>query len=511
VTPASESELLRISAEEMRLFSAASHDLNPLHVSPEFARRTPFGEPVVFGVLGALAALGHLHERPRAEPASLSLEFRSPLLVGVSYTVEAEDGAGEVASVRVHDLGRVALDAKVAFRAARAATPMAGAAGETRAEPAAWDLAALEPGVAVRGAYAPSLPPLNRLLERWSLPERGFAGPVVAALLWASYLVGMELPGEQATFWRLTLELPRRSEPATLPLRFDAAVRRRDERIGLVELQASLASGGKAFAAASIGAFVRPDSPRADPEAIARLLAGSPRLDRKTALVVGGSRGLGAGLAQGLALQGAHVLVAYRDSAAEAERVRTTLPSSATGLVELIRGDAADPRWCRDVLRPLVAARGGLDVLVANASPPIRPLPLTAEGIERFESFVVDSLRLATAPLAALNEEVAVRSGTVVFVSSTALLTLPPEWPHYVTAKAALEGFAGWAAARYPAVRFLVVRPPKLLTDQMNTILGRVGATAVAPVAAAIVRRLAEPRTGNGVELFDPAAGPPRI
>jgi NAD(P)-dependent dehydrogenase (short-subunit alcohol dehydrogenase family) len=90
-----------------------------------------------------------------------------------------------------------------------------------------------------------------------------------------------------------------------------------------------------------------------------------------------------------------------------------------------------------------------------------------------------------------------------MIVSSSALTTLPPEWSHYVTAKSALEGLAAWAAAAHPRTRFVVVRPPKLLTDQMNSLLGRVGASRVEPVVAEILRRLGEPRSDSGPEVLD--------
>ena len=40
---------------DVELFSALSHDHNPLHVDSNYARRTPFGECVVYGILGVLA------------------------------------------------------------------------------------------------------------------------------------------------------------------------------------------------------------------------------------------------------------------------------------------------------------------------------------------------------------------------------------------------------------------------------------------------------------------------
>lgn len=41
----------QITVEDIRAFAALSGDYNPLHLDPEFARKTPFGRPVAHGVL----------------------------------------------------------------------------------------------------------------------------------------------------------------------------------------------------------------------------------------------------------------------------------------------------------------------------------------------------------------------------------------------------------------------------------------------------------------------------
>ena len=45
------------SAAALDAFRRLSHDENPLHYDAAYARRTPFGAPVVYGMLGVLAAL----------------------------------------------------------------------------------------------------------------------------------------------------------------------------------------------------------------------------------------------------------------------------------------------------------------------------------------------------------------------------------------------------------------------------------------------------------------------
>lgn len=83
------------TSDDMRLFSAASYDNNPLHMSADYARRTPFGEPVVFGILGTLAALGCLSPLPGQTLTQVTVDFRNPLFVGISYTAQVTETAAD--------------------------------------------------------------------------------------------------------------------------------------------------------------------------------------------------------------------------------------------------------------------------------------------------------------------------------------------------------------------------------------------------------------------------------
>jgi NAD(P)-dependent dehydrogenase (short-subunit alcohol dehydrogenase family) len=188
-------------------------------------------------------------------------------------------------------------------------------------------------------------------------------------------------------------------------------------------------------------------------------------------------------------MQGCTVLATYRESVADAERVKASV-ERFQGKVEMIQGNAADEAWCRDILYPRVASQGGLDILVCNASPAIRPLSLSVEEVQRFRAFASTSLDLVSVPTAALLEPLSRRSGCCVLISSSFIRSLPADWPHYVAAKSAAEGLMSWAAANYKSIRFMIARPPRLLTDQMNTPAGRPGALPVERAAAAIVGQI---------------------
>jgi NAD(P)-dependent dehydrogenase (short-subunit alcohol dehydrogenase family) len=230
-------------------------------------------------------------------------------------------------------------------------------------------------------------------------------------------------------------------------------------------------------------------------------------LKGKVALVIGGSRGLGAAISQTLALQGCSVLVNYLHSKVEAEEVKASL-GDESGLIELAQGDAADIQWCQKLRQHILKEYKGLDFLVCNASPPIRPLSFIPEKLDRFQDFLAKSLALVSVPMSIFLGCLSERSGWNVVVSSATVSSavvrdLPAEWPHYVTAKFAIEGLVHWAAVHYPKTQSLVVRPPKLLTDQTNTTLGRQGAMPIEQAAAAIVRHLCNSTTSQGVQVLD--------
>jgi NAD(P)-dependent dehydrogenase (short-subunit alcohol dehydrogenase family) len=81
-------------------------------------------------------------------------------------------------------------------------------------------------------------------------------------------------------------------------------------------------------------------------------------------LVTGGSRGIGAAIADALAKAGHLVAVHAGRDAAAAERVRDALPGSGHLAVT---GDLTSPDTCARVVTEVIAGLGDLDVLVNNA------------------------------------------------------------------------------------------------------------------------------------------------
>ena len=183
-----------------------------------------------------------------------------------------------------------------------------------------------------------------------------------------------------------------------------------------------------------------------------------------TAIITGGSRGLGLALARSLVGDGWHVVIDARTSS-ELDQARGQLQRGAPGSVRAEVGDVTDPEHRRALVAAAVEAGGGVDLLVHNASqlgpspqPRLADYPL-GELARVFEVNVMGPLALTQEALPAL------RSGArVVAISSDAAVEAYEGWGGYGSSKAALEHLFAVLAAEHPELRVHRVDP-----GDMNT------------------------------------------
>ena len=86
----------------------------------------------------------------------------------------------------------------------------------------------------------------------------------------------------------------------------------------------------------------------------------------KTALVLGGSRGIGAGIVKRLAEDGAEVVFTYSSSPDRAEALAAEIAQGG-GKAVALKADSGDPDQIRASVEEAVARFGRLDILVVNA------------------------------------------------------------------------------------------------------------------------------------------------
>jgi 3-oxoacyl-[acyl-carrier protein] reductase len=116
-----------------------------------------------------------------------------------------------------------------------------------------------------------------------------------------------------------------------------------------------------------------------------------PTLTNKTALVTGGSRGIGAAIAKRLAAEGAQVAITYTRGAEAAAQVVREI-EQAGGKAISIQADAVDPQAVIAAVEKTVADFGGLDVLVNNAGTAI-PKPFEETSLEEMDTVIGINLR----------------------------------------------------------------------------------------------------------------------
>jgi 3-oxoacyl-[acyl-carrier protein] reductase len=168
------------------------------------------------------------------------------------------------------------------------------------------------------------------------------------------------------------------------------------------------------------------------------------RLAGRVAIITGGGHGIGRAYAQGLAEEGAAVVIAEIDgTAAEAGAAEL----KAKGLRALaLRTDVADEQSTQTMARSTVEAFGRIDILVNNAAIfatiPMSRAPFDQIEIDEWDRMMRVNLRGTwLASRAVVPQMRAQNYGKIINISSGTALKGSASRIHYVTSKAGIIGF----------------------------------------------------------------------
>ena len=180
-----------------------------------------------------------------------------------------------------------------------------------------------------------------------------------------------------------------------------------------------------------------------------------------TALVTGGSAGLGRALTTALAGRGWQVVVDGRDAARLHEAAQ-----EMGAHVRPVAGDVRDPRHRDRLVREVDDLGGRLDLLVNNASTlgptPLRPLATLAP--EDLDDIWLTNVAAPLALTRALLPALRATGGVLINVSSDAAVEHYETWGGYAASKAALDHLTVTLGVENPWLGAYAVDPGDMRT-----------------------------------------------
>ena len=195
------------------------------------------------------------------------------------------------------------------------------------------------------------------------------------------------------------------------------------------------------------------------------------RMNNRSVIVTGGSKGLGRGIAQVFAREGAKVLIVARGEDAGNKTVQEIRDSGGT--VSFFRADVGNSDEVKGMAQAAIERYGGIDVLCCNAGIfPSTPLEKMSEA----EWDLVNTVNLKGAFLcvqACLPEIKKSDQGRVLLMSSiTGPITGYTGWSHYGATKAGMLGFMRTAAVELARSNITInaVMPGNVMSEGLDEL-----------------------------------------
>ncbi|TVZ38715.1 HAD superfamily phosphatase (TIGR01681 family)/FkbH-like protein [Alteromonadaceae bacterium 2753L.S.0a.02] len=480
---------VNFNQDELNQFANLSRDHNPLHVNATYAHKTPFGQCVVFGALALIKCLQQTRYSDTLNLDQIDVEFHNTIFIDTDYSLFIDDDSDREGQLELKDGTRTLLRAKFSRHLESLPVISEVLDSELQILEIAADkaLSDFSVGETFTGVYDLA----HDITDSTFSEIYGQQYEQLISML-TSYLVGMETPGAQALFSKLHLDF---SAPFATNSRVNyvVSIDDVDTSLGLLFLSLQVIHpNGTTIATGKLQAFVRSKLIRSDRDTLCNLLnfSGNQPLSGKTALVIGGSRGLGAEIVQVLMLAGANVFLNYANSDDEALALQNEF-ADLPNTLQLIKGSVSDLQFCKKTLNTILDAHNTLDFVICNACASPKVMDLDATDISLVQKYIADNLSLVANPLTTFREALSKSHGVFCTISSIYVETGSKDFPQYVALKNTVEALVKTESLSNNAVSHLVVRPPKLLTDMSNTPIGAIGALHPALVAADIVTSLA--------------------
>jgi 3-oxoacyl-[acyl-carrier protein] reductase len=200
------------------------------------------------------------------------------------------------------------------------------------------------------------------------------------------------------------------------------------------------------------------------------------KLDGKTALVTGGGRGIGRGIALEFAREGADVAVNYRRDEAAAEATVREIAALGRRAIA-VQADVSDWGQVDAMVRKAVEFLGGLDIAVANSGVASRFQTVADLDPKEWRRVTATDLDGAFYTAKATVGHVTERKGAILFISSVGADLAAAGGAPYHAAKAAVNTLTRVLAKEVASlgVRVNCIAPGLVRSDMGNKLISFFG------------------------------------
>lgn len=193
-------------------------------------------------------------------------------------------------------------------------------------------------------------------------------------------------------------------------------------------------------------------------------------LDGRTALVTGGSRGIGRAVCLRLAREGARIAVNYAGNEAAARETQGLVEAEGVACA-LVQADVSDPAAVEAMVAETERALGPVDLLVTSAGIAQAGPHTEADFATWRRTMAVNADGTYLAVMAVKDGMIERGYGRIVCFSSIAALRPRPAMLAYTASKAAVIALARSCAQAFaPAVRVNCIAPGLIETDMIKSL-----------------------------------------
>ena len=195
-------------------------------------------------------------------------------------------------------------------------------------------------------------------------------------------------------------------------------------------------------------------------------------MERKVALITGGSRGIGKAIAKKFAKEGYDIVINYVSESAELGKVKEEMIENRNVDILFVKADVTNYNGCEEMIKEVINKFGRIDVLVNNAG-------ITKDGLlmrmkeEDFDKVIEVNLKgTFNVTKNVIPYMMKQRSGKIVNISSVVGIGGNAGQANYAASKAGIIGFTKSVAKELASRNILAncVAPGFIKTDMTDVL-----------------------------------------